>query len=162
MDLAREVGSSEYLIRGSVGRARLMLKLRRVDEALEDIKTVRDEADRNNAEISKYEAVFLGGECHRINGQPAEAIKAYRTSLEYARRQRVFELTLKCATRLFEFDSDSGNEAADIIRTLIADYETVNAPAGFDEVINSVYYSYFATTLKRLIQPSNPVEPHTA
>jgi class 3 adenylate cyclase/tetratricopeptide (TPR) repeat protein len=162
MELAREVGSSEYLIRGSVGRARLMLKLRRVDEALENVKTIKDEADRNNAEISGFEAVFLKAECDRINGHTDQANQAYRVTLEYARRQKVFELALKCAARLFEFDPDSTDDAAATIQALIGEYEQANAPAGFDEVTNSVYYSYFAATVNQVPCPRITVESPTA
>ncbi len=162
MELAREVGSSEYLIRGSVGRARLMLKLQRAEDALDNIKTVEDEAAKNDAEISRFEAVFLSGECHRIKGETAAAIQAYRSALEYARRQKVFELALKCATRLSEFDSDCRAEAETTIRELIAEYESANPPHGFEEVMGSVYYSYFAASLDKFRQPSNPVGSHTA
>jgi len=161
IDLAREVGSSEYLIRGAIGRARLSIQLRQPARARKDIEIILAESEKNNADISKFEAVFLQGEHDRISGNIEAATRGYRDALEYARSQRVFELTLKSAMRLYEYDPESKDRAAEIIQALIEQFDVDNAPVGWDEISGTVYYSYFAPVVREILTASRRPASHT-
>ncbi len=144
---AESIGSKEFLVRGSIGLARLLVGNRNSIELSRVVERVRAIASETSAVLPLHEVNFLEGEKFRLDGDIAEAVDRYQQVLEYARTQRLFELTLKCAVRLFELSSKSELRAKKLLAQLASDYESDNGEGSWGRLIDSPYFTFFARTL---------------
>ncbi|MCK4856342.1 MAG: tetratricopeptide repeat protein, partial [candidate division Zixibacteria bacterium] len=150
MKMAKAIGSAEYYIRGCIGLARLQIGRRNREKAMLLINTILNEAEKNNAIIAQNEGIFLKGEFFRISGQAEEAEKCYRRVLKYAQQQRVFELILKSAMRLYELDSSSRQSSTTILQRLAREFAEKNGQKSFNEILDSAYFSHFNPTMQEI------------
>ncbi len=143
--LSESIGSVEYLTRARIGRARLMIGLKKPDEARPLIDLIEESAREEHKIVVENEARFLQGEYHRIRGDDTAAVDRFVRTLEYASAEGVFELRFKSAVRLFELDesrrTDMTREISDVADTFISD----NDKDHWDVVLRSPYFSYFTS-----------------
>lgn len=149
--ISEEIGTAEYLIRASVGLARLLIGQRNHQKAMELIERITDLARENNAILVENEAVFLLGEHHRIKNEFDRAASCYTRALDYARSQNLFELILKSSVRLCETDPSSQPQVTKILHDLRDYFVENNSLPAWDQIVRSQYFSYFADTLRKMV-----------
>jgi len=147
VEKADKIGSAEYALRAKIGLARLHIRNRLPEKAAKLIAEIGNKADENNLVIISNEADFLRGEMARIENNKREAIEHYKKVIKYARNQKIFELTLKCAVRIYELDNSERDRASSIISQLSKDVISDNRHNTWQTVINSPYLAHFADTL---------------
>ncbi len=152
---AEEIGSAEYSLRAKIGLARLHIRNRLHEKAAVLITEIKRTAVENNLVIISNEADFLSGEIARIRNNNKEAVEHYKSVIKYARNQKIFELTLKCAVRIYELDESERNRASSIISELSKTVILENRHNTWQTVVNSPYLAHFAETLKGLETPSD-------
>ena len=150
IEMAKAIKSTEYQIRGYIGLARLLIGKRDSEAALELINLISNMAEENIAVLPMNEAGFLLGEYFRINGQINNAINSYKNVFIYARNQKVFELELKCAVRIYELDPDTRVSAEESLTQLSSEFIKQNDKRTWIKLLNSPYFSYFSDVLKKI------------
>ncbi len=150
LEAANEIGSVEYALRARIGLARLYIRNRRTDEAFAIVNEIRETAQINNSIIIAHEAEFLLGEQARIAENNFEAIEHYNRVLKYARAQNVFELTLKCAIRIYELSDENRQIARQTLSELVEYLAEFNGPDCWKTLVNSAYFAHFAESLMTL------------
>jgi class 3 adenylate cyclase/tetratricopeptide (TPR) repeat protein len=154
------IGSKEYLIRASIGLARLLVGKKDSSELRKTIEQVRNTASETKAVMPLHEVSFLEAEWYRIGGNISEAVGRYKTALTYAHEQKLFELTLKCAVRLLELSPESGLTAMRLLAQLAADFEADNGEGSWSRLIESPYFVFFARTLLKTSSRPVSTDPH--
>ncbi|UCD62839.1 MAG: tetratricopeptide repeat protein [Candidatus Zixiibacteriota bacterium] len=161
VSIAEEIGAVEYLARGSIGLARLLIGERDHGRAIEMIEKLSAAARAHNLVLAEHEAQFLTGEHHRIQKDNSLAADCYLKALAYGREQNLFELVLKAAARLYETSPTHLEEAATIIRSGRDDFIADNSVTSWEQFVGAPYFSYFSKTLKELLPRKQWTEAET-
>jgi len=159
IELAKSIGSKEWVIRASIGMARLCIFQRKSEEAQRLISEIKELASAENAVIACNEAIYLSGEQFRISGDLESATKQYREVLGYARKESLFELTLKSAVRLYESDQFAREEAINILNETARQFIEQNSHDVWNQVLMSAYFSFFSSTLEKVFSDYHPASP---
>ena len=115
------------------------------------IDQVSKSAKETAAVLAQQEAIFLLGEKARVAGDLEFAAELYLKVFDYARVQKVFELILKSAIRLFEVDSGQKPLATEAILKLVETFIEENGLTSWKQLISSAYFSFFRTTLQKIL-----------
>ncbi|MFH1686535.1 MAG: tetratricopeptide repeat protein [bacterium] len=148
--IAGEIGSTEYLIRATVGQARLQIGLRQSEAALGSIDSISTLADKNSAVLAHHEALFLRGEHGRIADQANAAAEAYQQVLDYALSQGIFELTVKSAARIAAIKPSQKPQMERLLVERAHQFDRDNGPGSWQTIVNSCYLAHFAGILQHI------------
>jgi len=145
---AEEIGSAEYGLRAKIGLARLHIRNRDAAKALQLIEEIKQIAAENHLIILSNEADFLLGEKARIENNNNAAVEYFKKVIKYARNQKIFELTLKCAVRIYDLAPSEQDWALSILTELSKYVISENHHSTWQTVVNSAYFAHFSRTLK--------------
>lgn len=148
IDKAKEVGSLEYQVRSTIGLTRYLIGQRNPIEAEKCIQELERFVEATNSDRTRFETEFLSGELMRIQGRVPDSRKRYRECSVYALRQQQFELALKSNVRIYETDQQLSQDALEHLRSLLADFVTLNGEGILSRLLSSNYFQYFRATLE--------------
>ncbi len=95
IETAKNVGSLEFQVRGTIGLCRVLIGIRDMRKTDIAIGQLIEYARESKSDRTRYEAEFLTGELLRIMGRNSSAASYYRNCIAYAEKQQQFELTLE-------------------------------------------------------------------
>jgi len=159
--VSESIGSAEYLTRARIGLARLMIGLRRSEDAKQYIGLVTESARKENTLIIENEARFLLGEYYRISDNPGAAVGEYKKTLEYAISEGVFELAFKSAVRILELDKTRKSAMKHQLIYMYKEFVSANGIEYWQRILQSPYFSYFTGKITDSVFSSITTPSHT-
>jgi tetratricopeptide (TPR) repeat protein len=150
IELALSIESLEFRTRGVVGLCRLLVGDQDFSELDSQLQILRELAVATDSERTRFEAEFLSGERARLMGKAAQAVKCYDRCIEYGKRQRQFELLIKCYVRIHELIPGRRDKAKKQLSALLNTFLENNGESHLRQLLTSDYWRFFVDTLQQI------------